>query len=212
MKVFEDLKKISSNYRVAVDSLAEDHDLDGRKDYLYSDEIKAQRLQERNATFNSRIDAMAAKAKEDAAPEIAKLRETLKKYITTSADPATLATLQSLIAGGVELSSAEIAAFADEAGYAVLRLLEKPSGGHIQAPKLEALEADLKELECYFRDISAYRGKLAPIGAGGYWGLSAVVGSTIMKGQIDHFTERMDEVAARWACLYTGRSCAHVEG
>lgn len=201
-KVFENLKKISGNYRATVDSLAEDYDLDGRKDYLYSDEVKAQRLQERNAAFNSRIDAAAAKAKEDAAPEIAKLREALKRYITTSADPTTLATLQSLIAGGVELSGAEIAAFADGAGYAVLRLLEKPSGGHIQAPKLESMEADLKGLETHFKDISAYRGGLASIGAGGYWGQSSAVGSTIMKGQFDSFIEKVDEVAGRWACLF----------
>lgn len=212
MREFETLKKINDNYKAAIDALSVEYEADAARDARYSDELIAQRVAERNARFNTQIDQEAQKAVNAAAPEFVKLREKLRAYITTSADPATLSTLQSLIAGGVELSSAEIAAFADGAGYAVLRLLEKPSGGHIQAPKLEALEADLKELELYFRDISAYRGKLAPIGAGGYWGRSAVVGSTIMKGQIDHFTERTDEVAARWACLYTGRSCAHVEG
>lgn len=151
MREFESLKKINSNYRDAVDSLSEDYDLDGRRDYQFSDEIKAQRLQERNSRFNSEIDAAAKKAVDAAAPEFVKLRERLRTYIATSADPATLSTLQALISGGVELTDAEITAFADGAGYAVLRLLEGPSKGHVQAPKLDKLEVGLKELEAHFR-------------------------------------------------------------
>lgn len=201
MKEFETLKKINNDYRAAVDDLSEDYDLDGRRDYQFSDEIKAQRLQERNSRFNSEIDAAAKKAVEAAAPEFAKLREKLRTYITTSADPATLSTLQALIAGGVQLSEAEIAALADGAGYAVLRLLEGPSKGHVQAPNLDKLEADLKELESHFRNLRAYRGGMAGASTETFWGRSASVGSVIQQGMIDKFSGKVDEIAGRWACV-----------
>lgn len=201
MKEFETLKKINNDYRAAVDDLSEDYDLDGRRDYQFSDEIKAQRLQERNSRFNSEIDAAAKKAVEAAGPEFVKLRERLRTYITTSADPATLSTLQALISGGVQLSEAEIAAFADGAGYAVLRLLEGPSKGHVQAPKLDKLEADLKELESHFRNLRAYRGGMAGASTETAWGQSATVGSAIQQGMIDRFPAKVDEIAGRWACV-----------
>lgn len=198
MKEFEVLMKLSDDYKADVDSLSEDYDLDGRRDYQFSDEIKAQRVAERNARFNSEIDAAAKKAVDAAAPEFAKLREKLRAYITTSADPATLATLQSLIAGGVELNDAEVAAFADGAGYAVLRLLEGPSKGKVQAPKLDALEAGLKELEAHFRNLRAYRGGMDGACAETFWGQSAAVGSVIQQGMIDRFHTKVDEAAAQW--------------
>lgn len=197
-ELFENLKKLSNDYKAAVDSLSEDYDLDGRRDYLYSDEIKAQRVAERNARFNAEIDAAAKKAVDAATPEFAKLREKLRVYITTSADPATLATLQSLIAGGVELNDAEVAAFADGAGYAVLRLLEGPSKGKVQAPKLDALEAGLKELEAHFRNLRAYRGGMAGASTETFWGQSAAVGSVIQQGMIDRFHEKVNGIAAQW--------------
>lgn len=196
--VFETLKKINDGYKTSIDALSVEFETDAARDARYSDEIKAQRVAERNARFNSEIDAAAKKAVDAAAPEFAKLRAKLRTYITTSADPATLATLQSLIAGGVELSSAEIAAFADGAGYAVLRLLEGPSKGKVQAPKLDALEAGLKELEAHFRNLRAYRGGMAGASTETFWGQSAAVGSVIQQGMIDKFHEKVDGIAAQW--------------
>lgn len=201
MREFESLKKINSDYKAAVDSLSEDCDLDGRRDYLYSDEVKAQRVAERNARFNAEIDAAAKKAVDAAAPEFVKLRERLRTYITTGSDPATLSTLQALIAGGVELTDAEIAAFADGAGYAVLRLLEGPSKGRVQAPKLDTLETGLKELEAHFRSLRAYRGGMAGASTERFWGQSATVGSVIQQGMIDKFHEKVDGIAAQWSSI-----------
>lgn len=198
MQEFGNLKKINDDYKSAVDSLSEDYDLDGRRDYQFSDEIKAQRLQERNARFNAEIDKAAREAADKAAPEFVKLREKLRTYITTGADPVTLSTIQVLIAGGVELTDAEIAAFADGAGYAVLRLLEGPSKGHVQAPKLDKLEAELKELEAHFRNLRAYRGGMAGASTETFWGMSATVGSVIQQGMIDKFHEKVDEIANGW--------------
>lgn len=151
MREFETLKKINDNYKAAIDALSVEYEADAARDARYSDELIAQRVAERNARFNAEIDAAAKKAVDAAAPEFVKLRERLRTYIATSADPATLSTLQALISGGVELTDAEITAFADGAGYAVLRLLEGPSKGHVQAPKLDKLEVGLKELEAHFR-------------------------------------------------------------
>lgn len=199
MKEFESLKKINDNYKTAIDALSVEFETDAARDARYSDEIKAQRLQERNARFNAEIDAAANKAVEAAAPEFVKLREKLRTYITTSADPATLSTIQALITGGVELTDAEIAAFADGAGYAVLRLLEGPSKGHVQAPKLDKLEAELKELEAHFRNLRAYRGGMAGASTETFWGRSATVGSVIQQGMIDKFSGTVDEIAGQWA-------------
>lgn len=204
MKQIEQLKKISDSYKENIDDLAESYELDTRKDYLYSDAVQAQRVAERNAKFNRLIDDAARKAVKDAAPLIGELRATLKTYITTSADPTTLATLQSLVSSGIELSSTEIAAFANGAGYAVLRLLEKPSKGHIRAPRVEALEADLKELDAHFQDIGAYRGEMTAFGPGGYFGQSSTVGNIVVKGKIDHFADKLTEIQERWAVLEGG--------
>lgn len=199
MKEFESLKKINDNYKTAIDALSVEYETDADRDSRYSDELIAQRVAERNARFNAEIDKAAQKAVDAAAPEIAKLRKVLKEYITTSGDPATLSTIQALIAGGVELTDAEIAAFADGAGYAVLRLLEGPSKGHVQAPKLDKLEAELKELEAHFRNLRAYRGGMAGASTETFWGRSASVGSVIQQGMIDKFHEKVDEIAAQWA-------------
>lgn len=201
MKEFEVLKRISTNYKTAVDALSVEYETDAARDSRYSDEIKAQRVAERNDRFNAEIDAAARKAVEAAAPEFVKLRERLRTYITTSADPATLSTLQTLISGGVELTDAEIAAFADGAGYVVLRLLEGPSKGRVQAPKLDAMEQDLKSLEAHFRNVRAYRGGMAGASTETFWGRSATVGSAIQQGMIDKFPEKVDEIAGRWACV-----------
>lgn len=196
--MFETLKKINDGYKTAIDALSVEFETDAARDARYSDEIKAQRVAERNDRFNGEIDAAAKKAVDAAAPEFAKLREKLRAYITSNADPATLSTLQALIAGGVQLNDSEIAAFADGAGYAVLRLLEGPSKGKVQAPKLDALEAGLKELEAHFRNLRAYRGGAAGASAETFWGQSAAVGSVIQQGMIDRFHEKVDGIAAQW--------------
>lgn len=201
MKEFESLKKINDNYKTAIDALSVEYETDAARDSRYSDELIAQRVAERNARFNAEIDKAAQKAVDAAAPEIAKLRKVLKEYITTSGDPATLSTIQALIAGGVELTDAEIAAFADGAGYAVLRLLEGPSKGHVQAPKLNKLEAELKELEAHFRNLRAYRGGMAGAGTESAWGMSTTVGSAIQAGMIDKFPGKVDEIAGRWSIM-----------
>lgn len=196
------LRKISDNYRATVDSLSGAYTLECQNDLRFSDEIKAKRLSERNARFNAEIDLAAKKATEKAASEISVLREALKSYITSSSDPDTLSTLQSLIAGGVELSNAEIDTFANGAGYAILRLLEKPSHGKIQAPDVGILEGDLKDLERHFKNISAYRGELTSIGTGGYLGQqSTAMGNVIMQVQMERLPQKMEEISNRWSFL-----------
>lgn len=133
--------------------------------------------------------------------EFVKLREALRAYITTGSDPVTLSTLQALISGGVELTDAEVTAFADGAGYTVLRLLEGPSKGRVQAPKLDKLEAGLKELEAHFRNLRAYRGGMAAASTERFWGQSATVGSVIQQGMIDKFHEKVDGIAAQWSSI-----------
>lgn len=199
--IFERLKTISNEYRNTVDDLSENYELDGRRDFQFNDEIKSQRLQERNAKFNRLIDDAARKAVEAAAPLIAELREKLKGYITSSDDADMLTTVQALIAGNVTLTDAELAAFSGKGGYATLKLLEKYTHGRVTAPKMNALEADLKELEVFFKDIGCYRAGMAAISQSRPWGQHAVVGNAVVKGQLDHFPDKLTEIQTRWASL-----------
>ncbi len=198
---FEALKRISNDYRATVDGLGEDYELAGRQDYLYNDTLKGQRVQQRNADFNERIAQAAARAQTAAGLEIGKLRAALQTYITNSTDPATVQTLQALLAAGVELSDIEIAAFAEKGGYAILKLLEKPSRGHIVAPAPERYKLEMDNLERHFKDLWAYRGSMADFGPGGYAGRSSAVGSVIMQGKLDKFPAEVDAMAQRWAAL-----------
>lgn len=201
-EVFEKLKKISDNYKETVDDISENYDLDGRKDYVYNDTVRVERQQKRNIRFHGEIDAAVQKSVKDAEPLIAKLRTALRKYVVTSSDPTTLATLQSLIAGGVELTDLELGAFADGAGYAVLRLLENHSKGRVHAPELGKLESDAKELESYFRNLTAYRGSMAETSTARPWGQSPVMGNAIEASRINGFGDKLEEMATRWACVF----------
>ncbi|MEY8262193.1 hypothetical protein AALA80_17915 [Oscillospiraceae bacterium 50-60] len=96
----------------------------------------------------------------------------------------------------------EIAAFARKGGYGVLRLLEGPSMGRIQAPKPEVSEAKLQDLEIHFRSIGSYRGKLAPISSGHLWGQGTATGSAIMEGMIDKLPAKLDEMAEMWSPIF----------
>lgn len=198
---FDKLKKISSDYKNAVDALAPDYQSDGARDHLWSEAEQARRKTERNAAYNAEIDKLARKAQEQAAPVIAELREAVQRYITSSTDPATLTTLQGLIAAGVALTDAEINAFAQKGGYGVLRLLERPSRGHVKAPVPEVYEKELQELERYFRDIKSYRGGLAAISTDRPWGQYPAVGNVIAEGKINGFAGKVDGFAERWAVL-----------
>ncbi|MEY8262192.1 hypothetical protein AALA80_17910 [Oscillospiraceae bacterium 50-60] len=94
---FEKLKKISAKYKTDVNELAEEYDLAGRRDYLWSDAEQARMKAERDVDFNGRIDTLAQKAQDAAAPIITELRGAVEAYVTNSTDPDTLATLQGLL-------------------------------------------------------------------------------------------------------------------
>lgn len=172
---------------------------------MYADEIKSQRLQERNKRFNEQIEQAAQKAVEAAAPEIATLRAEVRAYATSTADVEKVQTIAALLSTGVKLTDSEIAAYSEGAGYAVMKLLEKASGGKITAPKLEDLERDVSDLEAHFRNVRAYRGGMAAASTETFWGQSAVVGSVIQKGMIDKFPGKVDEITSRLSCISANR-------
>lgn len=201
MTIFEKLERISNDYRNAVGELSVKYEKESRFDVQYNDEIRAKRHKDRAAVYDAEIVKLAEKAVTEAEPEIAKLRTALQTYITTSADPAVLQTLQTLLAAGTTLTSAEIAAFEAKGGYAVLRLLEEPSHGHVQAPRLDALERDLTDLQGYFGRLSAYRAGMGDTNPNMPFGQSGGVGSTIMQGQVEKFSAKLAEMSSRWAVM-----------
>lgn len=62
MKGVDTYGKITTAYKTAVDALSVEYETDAARDSRYSDEIKAQRVQERNSRFNAEIDKAAQKA------------------------------------------------------------------------------------------------------------------------------------------------------
>ena len=198
-----ELKKISVEYKDAVDELSSAYEYQVRyaEDHLYNDAERERRVAARNADFNGKICALAQKAQADAAQVISQLREEFQEYITTSTNPATIQTVSALLSAGVELSNMEITAFAENGGYGVLRLLEKPSKGHIKAPDPATFEREVSNLERHFRDISSYRGALAAISTERPWGQGPSTGNAIMKEALKHFPEKLDEMAQHWAFL-----------
>lgn len=205
-KSFEKLKTINLDYKATVDALAGSYAEAGLCDRQYNDEIKAQRLTERNVDYNARIDAAAEKALAEATLEIDKLRGAMRAYITGSDDAAALAAAQALVSAGVELSDTELAAFSEKGGFATLKLLEKHTGGKVETPDLEKFNTELREVQGHFNSIKNYRGGLAHVGPASPWGnaLSPVVSNEVHRGLIDKFGEKLDEMAERWACLGNG--------
>lgn len=203
MTEFETFKKLSTDYKVAVDALGEPYKRETASDLPYSTETIVRRVEERNDRYNDKIESLAASAADKAAPEIGKLRDKLGAYITRS-DPDKIATLQALIASGVELTSFEIESFARGACYAVLKLLERPSKGHVQAPDVDALRRDLRKIETHFQNLQFYRGDLAKIGTLSMFGQSSTVSSIAVSNSIDGFPAHLDEIATRWTCVLEG--------
>lgn len=201
MKYFDKLERICNDYKTAIDALGVEYERESRYDAQYNENVQNKRRQDRNSVYDAKIVGLAKEAKTAAAPEIAKLRAALQEYVTTSADPATLQTLQTLLAAGTTLTGAEINAFEAAGGYAVLRLLEGPSNGHIQAPRLDAMERDLIDLTGFFGRLDAYRGTMGDTNPGTPFGQSGGVGSVIMEGQIDGFPARLAEMSTRWAVM-----------
>lgn len=201
MKMFENLNRISNNYKAVIDALSAEFSAESERDSRYSDELIAERRAERTGRFNAEIEKAAEKAREDAAPIIEKLRTALKEYVAFGGDPSTIAALQSLIVGGVELSKGEVEAFAANASYPAQLLLEKVSGGHFTARKMADFEADLQELSAHFRNLRAYRGGMSIISTEGFWGQSAALGSFTQERLIDGFAAKLDEISARWTAV-----------
>lgn len=201
MTIFEKLERISNDYRNAVDELGVKYEKESRFDVQYNDEVKAKRHQDRAAVYDTEIIKLADQAKAAAESEIAKLRAALQTYITTSADPTVLQTLQTLLAAGTTLTGAEISAFEAKGGYAVLRLLEETSKGLVHAPRVEGFETDLVELSGYFGRLSVYRAEMGDTNPGMPFGQSGGVGSTIMQCQIEKFPAKLAEMSTRWAVM-----------
>lgn len=196
--IFEKLNRINNSYKNTIGDLGTQFLTESERDSRYSDELIAERVRERTDRFNAEIEKAAEKAREAAAPTISELRERLREYVAFSGDPSTLATLQSLIVGGVELSEGEVEAFAANASYPAQLLLEKVSGGRFKAKRLEDFEKDLAELAVHFRNLRSYRGGMTSITTETFWGSSATVGSFIEQKQIDGFAAKLDEISSRW--------------
>lgn len=199
MTIFENLEKISNDYKSDVDALSADYEAEARHDERYNDTIRAERRKERAPIYDAKITALADAAANRAEKEIDKLRAELQKYITTSSDPNALQTLQVLLSSGRELTGAEIRAFAAVGGYPILRLLEAPSGGQIHAPRAEGLEGDLHDLSGHFKRLSAYRAGMGDTNLSRPYGQSGDVGSTIQAGQLARFHEKLADMESRWA-------------
>ena len=212
MKEFSTLKRIFENFKTDVDALAESYERMAVADNRYNDEIRAERARERNADYNNRIDALAARAQDAATTEIKALEATLGQYIAAG-DADRLTKLQTIAAAGLELSPVEADSLAAGASYLELRMLEQITGGRIKAPNLAVYEQDLKDLKFKTSGLKSYRGGLAGISTstglfGGYdgksGGLGANLSSNIVEGWLTSSGKALAEMHGRWAVVKEG--------
>ena len=202
---FKDLITFSEQYKTAVDAVYAEYKQEEARDTRYSDEVRAQRAARRNAEANQKIDSAAENALNRAAQSIERLRGKMQAYVTDPGDAAALQALQALTVSGVELSASEIDAFAQKGGYAILRILEKASGGRFSAPSLDTMETDLKDLESYFRSLVSYRGALCgispllPQNKPQNKFFSAI--SAAREGVIERFSGTVEKMSERWSVI-----------
>lgn len=203
MNSFDTLKKIFANYKSDVDALETEYRQDVARDLTFNDKIIAERAQRRNEAYGNRIDVLSDRARTAAAQEIGKLKAALNEYVTTSTatDKDKIQTLSALLAAGVELTGREITAFADGAGYAVLRMLAPHSNGRIIAPDLSRLEQDLKDIKLRADALRHYRGPLLHDtgGISGLFGQDGFGSNATATVLLENAPAELDEMAGRWS-------------
>ena len=200
-KHFEIIGKASRDFIKSVDSIIPEIQAEAERDKSFADFVQRDRQAARREYAAKIINDGAAAAKRTAQAEIDAMRSAFKKYMTTTKDPGALQSLQALISGGVELSPAEVEAFAATGDYATLRLLEPHSKGRVKAPGLEEFDRDMKELALYFDGLSSYCGpacELADYTTARYFGMPPKTAGTVVKGRADNFQATLEEIATRW--------------
>lgn len=201
---FDRLAKISNDYVNTINSMIPAYQQGEAGDTVYNAEVQQQRRATRTAEAAQNITKEAENMKKAASAEIEAMKAAFRKYMTNTSNPAALQSLTALIAGGAELTSAEIEAFAAESDFAILRLLEPRSRGRVTAPKYEAFDRDMGDIMTFFNQLCAYSGPASELAAcieARPWGQSARVNGAILKGTIPNFPGKLDTIAERWAVV-----------
>ncbi len=201
---FANIQKAQNDYIRRIDNLAAAQNKEAQTDYIFSDAVKRDRLEARRKAAQFAMSDGAREAKQKAAVEVEAMKQAFRAYIVKPTDPATLASLQALLSGGVDLTDREIQAYADMGNYTILRLLQPYSRGRVTVPDIDAFERDMGEILSHFDTLSAYSGannELADFVTARPWGQSAAVNGAILKGSIPKFPGKLEEIASRWAIV-----------
>ncbi len=204
---FDNLAKASADFIKGVNAIIPDVQKNAAEDANWAEFVQKDRREARAAYVAATINEGAATAKRKAEAELDAMRAAFKKYMTAVTDPTALQSLQALVNAGVELTPAEVEAYATTGDYATLRVLEPHSKGRVKAPDLTRFETDMRELALYFDGLTSYSGpacELADYTTARYFGLPSRTGGTIIKGKADHFQATLDEIAARWSMVKEG--------
>lgn len=198
-KYFDTIKQASAGFVAAVDSMIPDYQREANADRQYNADLQQQRRADRNTNTRRAVEAAAAAAKSAADAAISEMKGDFDAYMMKS-HPA-LPTLQAMLSAGVQLTEQEIKTFAQTQNFAILRLLEKPSRGHIVAPDRARFDNDMQELTSLFNSLAGYCGPNAelldtiPARNGG---LSPRVYATVIKAQLANLPAKLAEISERW--------------
>lgn len=200
-KHFEIIEQAAADFIKRVDAIIPGQQVEAKSDHYFADAVQSQRREARRAAAEFAINDGAKAAREKATAEVEAMRTAFKKYMTATSDPGALQSLQALVNAGVELTPAEVEAYAATGDYATLRILEPHSKGRVTAPSVEAFEQDMRAILGHFDMLTAYSGpacELAEAVTARPWGQSARVNGAILKGTIPTFPGKLAEIAARW--------------
>lgn len=200
-KHFDSLKQASADFVKTVDALVPDYEKGTEADVMYNDDLQAERRKSRNADTERAINTAAATAKAKAEAEIKAMRVAFTNYLGRLDNPAALKVAQGLVSAGGPTQAEAIMLADTTTDYCTLRILAPYAKGHITLPDPTALDTDLKEIRTYFDMLPAYSGpgnQLAAAISARPFGLSPHVSGTIIRGQIQNFSAKLDEICSRW--------------
>ena len=189
-KHLDALAAIAADYTAKIDSLVDNYKFDGRYDYQYNDEMRQQRVNERNARYESEIKRIADSSREQAQTHLDGLRQIMTDFVTSDTDPALLAQLQAIKATGIKLTGAEIQLYQKKCNtYLSKRILAEIVGVDSGPPKIEDFESDLSSLTETFSNLFSYLGNsgqlcgLSPTPPASRWAADTVIGHTIERSR-----------------------------
>lgn len=206
-KHFDNLKAAAAACVSTIDELTGPYTAAVAADDVFTESVRRQRAETRNADTARQMTAAVNKAKATAAAELEAMRKAYSFYTARLDNPTALKVAEALVK--TDPTPGEVMALASSTtDYITLKVLQPYSKGRITLPDPAALEHDLTDVKMFFDMLGAYSGPQNElrdcIGHDRPFGLSAGVAGTVVRGQAKEFAAKMDAMSAKWENVKEG--------